>query len=139
MLIFRLSRSDRVGNALRFKLFSERDQHLIGPRFDQRHEVLAERLHDVAILGGVAMSIVDRANRIIGMVEDAIHGLPTEAECGDGRATGPPAKSCGRTVLGSRALAADIAHRAIDAGERTTTKDKAFIVQLRQHRPSRSR
>ena len=57
--------------------------------FDQQHDVVGHRLHDVFIFIAVTVPVIDRRDAALDMVLNAVHRLAAKAERGNSGAVGP--------------------------------------------------
>jgi hypothetical protein len=68
----------RARRATRGQSASQR-HHIVGrAALDQRQDLVGDRLHDGAILRDIRMPIIDRPDRMVGVVQDAVHRLSTK-------------------------------------------------------------
>ena len=84
---------------------------------DQRHDVGGDRFHDVPVLGGVIVNIINIADAAFLVILDAIHRGSAELQLSDSGAVGPSQVMRRRAI--NAKLPADPTHRIIQAVDRT--------------------
>jgi hypothetical protein len=68
--------------------FFERQHIVAGATLDQSDDVSGHDLHDVLILIGISVPVVDAADAAVGVIENAIHGLSAKPQPCHGAAEG---------------------------------------------------
>src|SRR5262249_27168699 len=76
----------------------------------QRHDARGDGFHDALRLFAVVVSIVHAGDAALDVVLDSVHGVPAEAQCGDGRAVRAP-EVVGGYLVRDAELLADVTHR----------------------------